>query len=148
MVSDCFCCGTTSCTSSRRRDAGRRPGTYGVAVGMMVVARCRCGCESSQLTIGAGMLTFKERCWWPAWCESCFEVVTADVMASRAACERCGQDVELFGEVDSTEADVPGLMPEWSTPDGRHLSLANGPAYRCRICDRDALAFQITGDSD
>jgi hypothetical protein len=109
-------------------------------MGSMMVARCACGYESELLLIGGGMLDFQDVCGWPAWCASCFEVVTVDAMPASPECGRCGSPVVPYGDVDH---DVDRF--DWRTPDGRCFVMAEGPVHPCRICATDRLEFEHAG---
>jgi hypothetical protein len=112
-------------------------------MGSMMVARCACGYESGTLLIGGGMLDFHEVCYWPAWCESCFEVVAVNAMPTSPACGRCGSPVVLYGQV---QRDIDRF--DWCTPDGRCFAMGDGPVHPCRICATDRLEFEHVGTFD
>lgn len=47
---------------------------------MMTTAVCSCGYRNGPLAIGAGMLNFETECYVPARCDTCHDIVSADIL--------------------------------------------------------------------
>lgn len=97
-----------------------------VAVGDIVVARCRCGYQSKQLFIGSGMMP-RDR--WLALCAHCREVVSVDVQEKRLRCPQCRRKPKL-------------VQPERRRIEERGATLF---PTECPSCGQSSLQFHFVG---
>ncbi len=114
-------------------------------MGTFVSGVCGCGYRSGSLMLGAGMANFEEQCRAPARCETCEEVVDADIVDPGAACPHCGGAVTFYVEplpADTGDGTIRGV--DWVLPDGRLLVLGPGP-FHCPRCGDRTLRFHMSG---
>ena len=81
-------------------------------MGTLVQARCSgCGYQQGMLPLGAGARDFMERCWLPAPCPTCKQVVSIDATQPRASCPECGQEVAAYATSLSARTGLTWLLP-------------------------------------
>ena len=112
-------------------------------MGSLVIAVCECG-YTAESAVGGGMATFKEICYFPAYCEQCHELVEADLLARPVNCPVCEgtpvtpyNDEKLIGEIGEEEVESWNMEEDL----GRELVLTNG-TYFCPACEEFKLRFK------
>ncbi len=112
-------------------------------MGMLVTARCTgCGYESKLLPVGAGMSNFMDKCWMPAPCEGCRQVVSIDILAPNPSCPGCGNAVASY----ATRGDQGGQL-SWRLPSDQVVSVPEHGNH-CPACGASLLRFDDGGFFD
>lgn len=114
-------------------------------MGTFVSGVCECGYRSGSLMLGAGMANFEEECRAPARCETCEEVVDADIVDPRSGVpplRGCSHVLRRAGSPRHGDGTIRGV--DWVLPDGRLLVLGPGP-FHCPRCGERTLRFGMAG---
>jgi hypothetical protein len=115
-------------------------------MGSEVTAQCECGVRAN-LLIGGGMANFKTVCAFPCLCESCHNIVQANLLAKPLLCPHCRatnltpyDDPQVIGELGQR------VVAQWNMRDqlGRKLCLTDGK-YKCPKCGLMTLRFASSG---
>jgi len=97
-------------------------------MGSQVVATCRCGIEA-KILIGGGMLDFGTICYFPCLCETCHDIVQADLLEKTKQCPIC-KSKTLIPYDDPQLSNTPGKRKvkecTLGGKRGRELILTNG----------------------
>ena len=115
-------------------------------MGSQVAAKCECGVEA-EIPIGGGMMDFTTTCYFPCLCDSCHNIVAANLLAKKPRCPDCGA-ANLMPYDDHRLVGSRGerAVAEWHMEErlGRELVLTDG-SYKCPKCGEMTLQFADTG---
>ena len=115
-------------------------------MGVQVTAICECGLNTD-VQIGGGMFDFTTMCHFPCICNSCRNLVEANLLEKGRTCPHCNSH-DLIPYNDQRLIGTAGnrTVTEWSMEDSqrRELVLTNG-TYKCPKCGKMSLRF--AGDS-
>jgi len=112
-------------------------------MGMLVTTRCTgCGYDRELLSLGAGMGSFRDKCWMPAPCEECRQVVSIDILAPSSSRPGCGNAVASY----ATRGHRGGAL-SWRLPSDEVVSV---PEFGNRFpaCGASLLGFELRGPFD
>jgi len=94
------------------------------------------------------MINFDTECYVPARCDSCHDIISADIMNTPATCPQCDGGVTFIVEpLDSQTPTEEIPIDGWVLPDDRILVVDPGP-YPCPRCDTMTLHLPVTGMFD
>ena len=115
-------------------------------MGSSVKGTCPCGLEV-EVPIGGGMANFATTCYFPCLCETCHEIVAANLLAQPPRCPQCC-GTALIPYDDPRVSLLPGknLVAGCDLKQklGREVALTDGD-YLCPCCKNHSLKFRDTG---
>ena len=124
---------------SGHRTMGRRK----VAVmGSAVIASCTCGLEK-EFMIGGGMMDFTTVCHFPCLCESCNDIVDANLLSKEPRCSECNSPAVIpYDDPKLSSGNGVHEVAFWNTKAdlGRKLVLTDAD-YKCPKCRQMTLCF-------
>ena len=115
-------------------------------MGSIVKATCSCGLDQ-EVTVGAGMINFKTKCYFPCYCEHCEGLIEADIMSSTTTCPDCNSEGLIpYTEPNLSSANGSCRVTSWRLR-GQELQLDDGH-YLCPSCKTMSLRFSLAANFD
>ena len=115
-------------------------------MGSIVKAKCSCGLDQ-EIMVGAGMMNFKTKCYFPCYCKHCAEVIEADIMSNPNTCPNCeSEELLLFTEPNLSSSNGSYRVTSWRFRD-QELQLDDSH-YKCPSCKTMSLKFSLTANFD
>jgi Zn finger protein HypA/HybF involved in hydrogenase expression len=115
-------------------------------MGSSVKAKCPCGFKAESM-IGGGMLDHLTTCLFPCLCETCKDMVTANLYDEKITCPECNSPGVIPYDDPRLQGDAgTQAVAGWNTSDrlGRELALMDG-TYKCPKCGSTTLRFEQGG---
>ena len=110
-------------------------------------SRLNASAASTTLMIGGGRANFMTTCALPCLCESCHNIVQANLLARPPLCPQCrATNLTPYDAPQVVGSLGPRVVAQWNMRDqlGRELCLTDG-YYKCPKCGQMTLRFARTG---